>query len=341
MPLLISCPSCANTLQAPDQLAGKRVRCAVCQTVMLVPTTPAAPAVPPAEQAEDLVVIPAPEPDDFRPAARPPAWHPPPPDPRPPSFLQPARGRDEPPSRRPPPIRAYPGWTRVRLGLKLAMIGVGLAFLGPALLLIEQLDTPAAPGQPPSPGLALVALGLFLVAGLVLLAGQCLCLTAPAPRAKLLAGASLGTLTLGLVLLIGAVVVALRGPGAPSARNAQALSLVASLCLFISHALLVLFLAEVANAGGQRTLATICYCYLGLFVVVVVLDMVLRVGTASAETPPTSLRGMQLLILLSAPAFGLAFLILAGLAQRMAGTARRPLGQDEQDEEEDEEEDDD
>jgi len=60
MPIAIACPSCGARLTAPDAAAGKRVKCAKCQTVVPIPESdsgfevveappvarPARPAVP-------------------------------------------------------------------------------------------------------------------------------------------------------------------------------------------------------------------------------------------------------------------------------------------------------
>jgi hypothetical protein len=38
MPIAVSCRQCGKTLSAPDQLAGKKVRCPACQAVLVVPS---------------------------------------------------------------------------------------------------------------------------------------------------------------------------------------------------------------------------------------------------------------------------------------------------------------
>ena len=53
MPQSVICHSCRKTLKAPDKLAGKRVRCPSCQTVVSVPAIPdAGPTPEPGDEAE-------------------------------------------------------------------------------------------------------------------------------------------------------------------------------------------------------------------------------------------------------------------------------------------------
>ena len=40
MPIRVKCDSCKKTLSVKDQLAGKRIKCPVCQTVVAVPAAP-------------------------------------------------------------------------------------------------------------------------------------------------------------------------------------------------------------------------------------------------------------------------------------------------------------
>lgn len=51
MPIKIQCSGCSKTLRAKDALAGKRVKCPACQTVLDIPESPSPPA-PPTGQAE-------------------------------------------------------------------------------------------------------------------------------------------------------------------------------------------------------------------------------------------------------------------------------------------------
>ena len=46
MPLKVKCPSCQQTQQMPDEVAGRKVRCPVCQTPFRVAVPGAAPASP-------------------------------------------------------------------------------------------------------------------------------------------------------------------------------------------------------------------------------------------------------------------------------------------------------
>ncbi|MCI0682968.1 MAG: hypothetical protein L0Y71_12770 [Gemmataceae bacterium] len=58
MPITVSCPSCGGTIKAPENLAGRKVKCPKCTAVMMLPAaaggieaiqaTPPAPAAPPA-----------------------------------------------------------------------------------------------------------------------------------------------------------------------------------------------------------------------------------------------------------------------------------------------------
>jgi hypothetical protein len=53
MPIATECPNCANKYNAPDQLAGKRVRCKVCGTVFAIQQPVADPDAPPDLSAID------------------------------------------------------------------------------------------------------------------------------------------------------------------------------------------------------------------------------------------------------------------------------------------------
>jgi hypothetical protein len=49
MSLVVNCPSCSKPVQVPERLAGKKVRCPLCKTILLVPATDA--PEPPADDA--------------------------------------------------------------------------------------------------------------------------------------------------------------------------------------------------------------------------------------------------------------------------------------------------
>src|SRR5262245_58224678 len=46
MPIRVKCENCKKTLSVKDQLAGKKIKCPVCQNVVLVSATPAKGATP-------------------------------------------------------------------------------------------------------------------------------------------------------------------------------------------------------------------------------------------------------------------------------------------------------
>lgn len=69
MPITIACPSCKARLQAPDNTAGKRVKCPKCQNPIPVPAAGGTPAPAPAKQpaaapSKPPVKKPAPPPDN-------------------------------------------------------------------------------------------------------------------------------------------------------------------------------------------------------------------------------------------------------------------------------------
>ena len=74
--LTISCPQCGKAFAVPAEVAGKRVRCKSCQTVVTVPAAGAAPA-PPVARAVPVRAVPAARPADapipFKPEAPAPA----------------------------------------------------------------------------------------------------------------------------------------------------------------------------------------------------------------------------------------------------------------------------
>jgi len=65
MPIAVSCPSCGVHMHAPDDTAGKKVRCPKCQQVVGVPTAPVAeliaeapPPLPRRERDDDYDQLP-------------------------------------------------------------------------------------------------------------------------------------------------------------------------------------------------------------------------------------------------------------------------------------------
>src|SRR5262249_55447018 len=61
MSIRVPCSGCGNNLKAPDHLAGKRVRCPACQTLLRVPAPVARPWAPP--PSPPLAALPQPTDD--------------------------------------------------------------------------------------------------------------------------------------------------------------------------------------------------------------------------------------------------------------------------------------
>ncbi len=78
MPIVVTCPSCATTLKAPDAAAGKKVKCPKCTSTIAVPAA----AAPPEEIVEEFIDEPPPAPARRREAevAAPRDFAPPPPE---------------------------------------------------------------------------------------------------------------------------------------------------------------------------------------------------------------------------------------------------------------------
>src|SRR5438045_4028977 len=74
MPILTSCPHCKTSLQAPDNTAGKPVRCSVCKQVFVVPV-----AVPVAAAPAGVATNAGPSAPPPRASAKAPQAAPPPP----------------------------------------------------------------------------------------------------------------------------------------------------------------------------------------------------------------------------------------------------------------------
>jgi predicted Zn finger-like uncharacterized protein len=64
MPIQTNCPTCKAAFKLPDNLAGKKVRCAKCQQIFEVPVPPP----PPPPEEEDLVPVELVDPPDSEPA---------------------------------------------------------------------------------------------------------------------------------------------------------------------------------------------------------------------------------------------------------------------------------
>src|SRR5438067_703406 len=60
MPLSVSCGNCGKSFKVADELAGRRVRCPACQSVVAVPSLSAGP--PPVTAAEEAESVEAPRP---------------------------------------------------------------------------------------------------------------------------------------------------------------------------------------------------------------------------------------------------------------------------------------
>lgn len=78
MPIEVRCPTCGAVLPAPDEFAGKKIRCADCQAIVDVPAAAGAPplpvAPPPRDERDDRHAEPRPrrtDDDDDRPSRRP------------------------------------------------------------------------------------------------------------------------------------------------------------------------------------------------------------------------------------------------------------------------------
>jgi hypothetical protein len=69
MPFLVACPTCQGKFDAPDHVAGKKVKCPLCKAPMLVPTIQEIQGVPPDSAAYDETYSDAPPP-----RMRVPAW---------------------------------------------------------------------------------------------------------------------------------------------------------------------------------------------------------------------------------------------------------------------------
>jgi hypothetical protein len=68
MPIDVTCPTCGAVLPAPDELAGKKIRCADCEALVAVPL---ANASPPPFANEEPLSPPRPRDQDERPVAVP------------------------------------------------------------------------------------------------------------------------------------------------------------------------------------------------------------------------------------------------------------------------------
>ncbi len=55
MPIVVTCPSCSATLKAPDNAAGRKLKCPKCTSVIEVPAA----APPPVVQEEIVEDLPA------------------------------------------------------------------------------------------------------------------------------------------------------------------------------------------------------------------------------------------------------------------------------------------
>lgn len=66
MPIDVTCPTCGAVLPAPEELAGKKIRCADCEALVAVPL---AASPPPAFADEEPLSTPRPRDEDEVPAA--------------------------------------------------------------------------------------------------------------------------------------------------------------------------------------------------------------------------------------------------------------------------------
>src|SRR5947209_5943634 len=139
MPITVTCPTCQSTLRAPDQAAGRKVKCPKCATAF--------------EVAAVATVLP----DDFGPAIRQPSTHVPP-VPRP---VAPARDEyyePAPRSRRAEVAGGMPQPTGAQVGLGISSLVVGI--VGLVISLIPCLGWIGIPVA--GVGLVLGAAGLII-----------------------------------------------------------------------------------------------------------------------------------------------------------------------------------
>ncbi len=66
MPILLTCPSCNKTLKAPDSVAGRKVKCPQCATVLDVPAPAAEPPTAVSAAPPPPLVEPAPAPPHYQ-----------------------------------------------------------------------------------------------------------------------------------------------------------------------------------------------------------------------------------------------------------------------------------